>query len=164
MHGDVSPKNVLFRGEVPVLLDAECATMGDASFDVAFCLNHLVLKAVRLRQARAALMRSAHALWKAYARHVEWESTSLLETRVCALLPALMLARIDGKSPVEYLDDAERSRVRGIAAPLIRRPPSRLTELLPALVATPGADAIAEPAAARTEAESAPTATTGART
>jgi len=45
LHGDVSLKSILFRGNVPVILDAECATMGDASFDVAFCLNHLILKA-----------------------------------------------------------------------------------------------------------------------
>ena len=45
IHGDVSPKNVLFRNGAPVLLDAECATLGDPAFDVAFCLNHLVLKA-----------------------------------------------------------------------------------------------------------------------
>ena len=43
VHGDVSPKNILFRGAGPVLLDAECATMGDACFDPSFCLNHLVL-------------------------------------------------------------------------------------------------------------------------
>ncbi|RMF40786.1 MAG: aminoglycoside phosphotransferase family protein, partial [Alphaproteobacteria bacterium] len=44
VHGDVSPKNILFRAGAPILLDAECATMGDASFDPAFCLNHLALK------------------------------------------------------------------------------------------------------------------------
>jgi len=38
IHGDVSPKNILIRENGPVLLDAECATMGDASFDPAFCL------------------------------------------------------------------------------------------------------------------------------
>ena len=46
VHGDVSPKNILFRGKCPILLDAECATMGDPAFDVAFCLNHLAIKSI----------------------------------------------------------------------------------------------------------------------
>ena len=29
VHGDVSPKNILFRGDQPILLDAECANMGE---------------------------------------------------------------------------------------------------------------------------------------
>jgi aminoglycoside phosphotransferase (APT) family kinase protein len=51
VHGDVSPKNILLRSGAPIFLDAECATMGDAAFDLAFCLNHLVLKAVHLSPA-----------------------------------------------------------------------------------------------------------------
>ena len=53
IHGDASPKNVLFRRGNPILIDAECATMGDPSFDLAFCMNHLLLKAVHLHRARA---------------------------------------------------------------------------------------------------------------
>lgn len=99
VHGDVSPKNILMRGSGPVLLDAECATMGDASFDVAFCLNHLVLKAAHLPACRAAFLDEIGAFWAAYRDHVTWEAETALEARVCRLLPALMLARIDGKSP-----------------------------------------------------------------
>ena len=47
VHGDVSPKNIL-RGPLgPVFLDAECAWFGDPAFDLAFCLNHLLLKGAR---------------------------------------------------------------------------------------------------------------------
>ena len=159
MHGDVSPKNVLLRGEIPVLLDAECATMGDASFDVAFCLNHLVLKAVHRPDARAALIRSAHTLWNAYVRHVVWESVTGLEARVCALLPALMLARVDGKSPVEYLGDEDRSRVRCTAASLIPTPPSRLIDLLSTL--TTAFDGAATDVTSGVEADIAPATTIG---
>ncbi|MEM1151353.1 MAG: aminoglycoside phosphotransferase family protein, partial [Pseudomonadota bacterium] len=55
VHGDVSPKNILMRQSGPVILDAECATMGDAAFDPSFCINPLVLKAVHLPAGRAAL-------------------------------------------------------------------------------------------------------------
>jgi len=129
VHGDVSPKNVLFRSGRPILLDAECATMGDAAFDVAFCLNHLVLKGVHLPDTRQTLLAAARALWGAYAPHVRWEDPGALESRAAALLPALMLARVDGKSPVEYLSDAARERVRRLATTLLEDPSSRLDDL-----------------------------------
>ena len=44
VHGDVSPKNILCGPQGPVFLDAECAWYGDPAFDLAFCLNHLLLK------------------------------------------------------------------------------------------------------------------------
>ncbi|RLJ40994.1 phosphotransferase family enzyme [Litoreibacter meonggei] len=122
VHGDVSPKNILIRDGAPVILDAECATMGDASFDPAFCLNHLVLKAVHLPPQRAELLDAIGQFWGAYAAHITWEDAAELEARVCRLLPALMLARIDGKSPVEYLVETRREQVRQLALPLIASP------------------------------------------
>ena len=130
VHGDVSPKNILFRGTTPLLLDAECATMGDACFDVAFCLNHLVLKAVHRPRKSVEFFDGARSFWKTYAGHVLWEEAELLERRTAALLPALMLARVDGKSPVEYLSEKDRDLVRSMAVPLIRRPPESLSEAL----------------------------------
>jgi aminoglycoside phosphotransferase (APT) family kinase protein len=112
VHGDVSPKNIILRSQGPVLLDAECATMGDPAFDVAFCLNHLVLKAVHVTQLRGALLDAVGQFWAAYASAVSWEPAAALEARVTRLLPALMLARVDGKSPVEYLTDDGRVTVR----------------------------------------------------
>ena len=129
VHGDVSPKNILFRAGGPVFLDAECATMGDASFDPSFCLNHLVLKAAHLPGSRERLLASAETFWRAYAGHVDWEPAEGLEERVCRLLPALMLARVDGKSPVEYLDEAGRELVRRMAGALIREPAGGVGEL-----------------------------------
>ncbi len=47
-----------------------------------------------------------------------------------ALLPALLLARVDGKSPVEYLrDETGREAVRRFAGPLIVSPPHELGEI-----------------------------------
>lgn len=130
VHGDVSPKNILFRAGKPVLLDAECATMGDPAFDVAFCLNHLVLKAVHRPQCANERRRGASEFWEAYARHVSWENPEKLGSRVAQLVPALMLARVDGKSPVEYLTEASRERIRSRAVGLLLRSPSDLGELL----------------------------------
>jgi aminoglycoside phosphotransferase (APT) family kinase protein len=129
VHGDVSPKNILFRSICPVILDAECATMGDASFDPSFCLNHLVLKAVHLPGSRERLLGDISRFWAAYSRHVTWEKPEALAARICHLLPALMLARVDGKSPVEYLDETGRAQVRRIASSLIHDPSDRLDDL-----------------------------------
>ncbi len=109
IHGDVSPKNILERpdGE-PTLLDAECATFADPAFDLAFCLNHLFLKARVVPQTVADLAACTVALWETYADEVAWEDVSALEARTARLLPGLMLGRIDGRSPVEYLDTEER--------------------------------------------------------
>jgi hypothetical protein len=37
-----------------------------------------------------------------------------------------LLARVDGKSPVEYLDPAEQQRVRDIAMPMIQHAPKTI--------------------------------------
>jgi 5-methylthioribose kinase len=131
VHGDVSPKNILIGpyGQ-PVLLDAECAWWGDPAFDLAFCLNHLLLKCLWVPQARSALINSFDALARAYLRHVDWEPPQALERRAAALLPGLLLARVDGKSPVEYLTTEPQWRtVRRCASQLLRQPVSRLAEV-----------------------------------
>jgi aminoglycoside phosphotransferase (APT) family kinase protein len=130
VHGDVSPKNIMLSRGGPVFLDAECAWWGDPAFDVAFCLNHLALKCVAVPHAQQALWRSFAALAGAYRPHIAWEAPAAFERRAATLLPALMLARIDGKSPVEYITDrAQQDGVRAAAIELLRRPPARLDDV-----------------------------------
>ena len=119
VHGDVSPKNILVAGHGPVFLDAECAWYGDPAFDVAFCLNHLLLKYVWVPQARAAFLECFLAFSSAYLRAVTWEPPGALEERAATLLPGLLLGRVDGKSPVEYLDEAGQALVREAARKLL---------------------------------------------
>lgn len=129
VHGDVSPKNILLGPQGPVLLDAECAWFGDPAFDVAFCLNHFLLKAAHLPAHAGALLASYRAWGQAYWARVQWEPRPALEARVASLLPGLTLARVDGKSPVEYLDEPRRDAVRGAAIGLLQAPPDTLEEL-----------------------------------
>jgi 5-methylthioribose kinase len=126
VHGDVSPKNILVGANGPVLLDAECAWYGDPAFDLAFCLNHLLLKCLWTPAASADFLRCFDALREAYMEGVAWEPAAVLEARAAALLPALFLARVDGKSPVEYLAVADQARVRRVARSLIEAAPERL--------------------------------------
>jgi aminoglycoside phosphotransferase (APT) family kinase protein len=128
VHGDVSPKNILAGPRGPVFLDAECAWYGDPAFDVAFCLNHLLLKGLWNRGAAADYLRAFDALAETYLAGATWEPAGAVEARAARLLPALFLARVDGKSPVEYVTaEADRDLVRATALPLIREPPPRLS-------------------------------------
>jgi aminoglycoside phosphotransferase (APT) family kinase protein len=130
VHGDISPKNILQGPDGPVFLDAECAWFGDPAFDLAFCLNHLLLKGAREGADRTRYIVAFSALAGAYLAGVDWESAAEIEARAAALLPALFLARVDGKSPVEYLTrENERAVVRRCAIPLIADPPSRLRDV-----------------------------------
>jgi len=116
VHGDVSPKNILVGARGPVFLDAECAWYGDPAFDLAFCLNHLLLKCLWVPGSRSAFLACFDALSSSYLQGVPFPN---VEQRAASLLPALLLARVDGKSPVEYLTETDREFVRGVARGLL---------------------------------------------
>jgi aminoglycoside phosphotransferase (APT) family kinase protein len=127
VHGDVSPKNILVGPGGPVFLDAECAWWGDPAFDLAFCLNHLLLKCLWTPRTRDGFLACFDALAAAYLAGVDWEPAAALEARAARLLPGLLLARVDGKSPVEYLTgDMDKNRVRRVARALLSAPVERL--------------------------------------
>jgi aminoglycoside phosphotransferase (APT) family kinase protein len=130
VHGDVSPKNILRGPRGPVFLDAECAWWGDPAFDLAFCLNHLLLKCLWTPSATAGFLACFDALADTYRAHVAWEAPHALEARAARLLPGLFLARVDGKSPVEYITtEADRNRVRRTARALLTHPVDRLGDV-----------------------------------
>jgi aminoglycoside phosphotransferase (APT) family kinase protein len=127
IHGDVSPKNILIGPDGPVFLDAECACHGDPAFDLAFCLNHLLLKGLWVPAKKQAYLRCFHALAASYLSGVDWEDRAAFEERAAALLPGLLLGRVDGKSPVEYLqDNRDKDRVRLVARAFLEQRPRHL--------------------------------------
>ena len=127
VHGDVSPKNILIGRDNPIFLDAETAWFGDPAFDLAFCLNHFLLKSVLRPPLAEGYLGCFEAFAESYLGAVDWEPRAALEARTARLLPVLNLARIDGKSPVEYLTQEEsKDRVRQIARRAIIDPPPSL--------------------------------------
>jgi Ser/Thr protein kinase RdoA (MazF antagonist) len=131
VHGDFSPKNILIGPAGPVIVDAECAWYGDPAFDAAFVLSHLMLKSAWRPHWRAQYAAMANDLVAAYRAHVAWEPWSALDARTAALLPGLLLARIDGKSPVEYLTDSEtRAAVRHFAHKHLHKPPPSVLDVV----------------------------------
>lgn len=120
VHGDISPKNILMGPQGPVFLDAECAWYGDPAFDLAFCATHLLLKTVWRPAHRAQYLAAFEALVGQYMAGAGWEPREGLEARAARLTAALLLARVDGKSPVEYLQaDDDKTFVRETARSLI---------------------------------------------
>lgn len=134
VHGDASPKNILVGPEGPVLLDAECAWFGDPAFDIAFCLNHLLLKSALMPQHLDELVRAFEAMAASYLAQVRFEPRMGLEARTASLLPGLTLARIDGKSPVEYLvgRPSQQDVVRALARALVAKPVALLAAVVDA--------------------------------
>lgn len=111
-HGDVSPKNIIVTTAGPVLTDAECAWYGDPAFDLAFCLNHLLLKRIWKPEHRDLLRETSARFLAAYLGGISWEPSDAVAARTARLLPALALARVAGRSPVDYLSTGQRDSLR----------------------------------------------------
>ncbi len=129
VHGDFSPKNVLVGDTGLWVLDFEVAHYGDPSFDLAFMLNHLSLKAIHRPQAAARYRRCAEVFLAAYGHGAP--QLAATSERLARHLGCLMLARVDGKSPAEYLTAEGRERARRKGRRLLLRPPCSLDDLLP---------------------------------
>jgi aminoglycoside phosphotransferase (APT) family kinase protein len=131
VHGDYSPKNVLVREGRLVLLDHEVAHFGDPAFDVGFSTTHLLAKANHLQAMTAAFTRAAAESWGAYVEQVaEADFAAELEARAARHTLACLLARVDGRSPLEYLDEPARQRQRAAALALMHDAPRTMPELI----------------------------------
>jgi aminoglycoside phosphotransferase (APT) family kinase protein len=132
VHGDYSPKNILIGPAGPVVLDAECAWYGDPAFDVAFCLSHLFLKCLWKPRFGGNFIAAALAFRQAHGEAFGAAAPAGLDHRTATLVPALLLARVDGKSPVEYLEPAGAARVRAFARHALAHPQDTVPELIAA--------------------------------
>ena len=112
VHGDFSPKNIMVKNDRVVLLDHEVAWFGDPAFDLAFFLNHLYLKMLNHFKKTGKFEDLTKIAWTTYFESMGLEIEKQMELRTIRLLLMMMLARIDGKSPVEYLETDQQQFVR----------------------------------------------------
>lgn len=131
VHGDYSPKNILLYKERFVLLDHEVAHFGDPAFDVGFSLTHLLSKAHHCCDHRAMFLTSAR-LYTAHYLELMQGCTFLggFESRACKHILACLLARVAGRSPLEYLSAVEKENQRQIVLSLITMQPNSLAQLI----------------------------------
>lgn len=129
VHGDWSPKNFLVAGAGMMAIDFEVIHFGDPSFDSAFLLNHLLLKCYRLPESRARLRALALRFWETLRRMLPGEA-SWFEEATIEHLGCLLLARVDGKSPAEYITtEPLKETIRRRARALILQPPRTIDEV-----------------------------------
>ncbi|HTV55096.1 MAG TPA: aminoglycoside phosphotransferase family protein [Terriglobia bacterium] len=129
VHGDYSPKNMLVKDGRVCLIDFEVVHWGDPAFDAAFLLNHLFLKACYRPCYKALYFGAIREFW-----HSLWEAAHNqcgegFERMTMRHLGALMMARIDGKSPVEYITaDSTKQQVRDLAERILLKPAKNLED------------------------------------
>lgn len=131
VHGDYSPKNVLIYDKRLILLDYEVIHWGDPAFDVGFSLTHFLSKAHALPAYRDRFAVAARKYWSSYWQQVsglafaaDVEHYAVRHTLAC------LLARVAGRSPLEYLDAAQRTRQQAIVLHLMATVPTTVAELV----------------------------------
>lgn len=135
VHGDFSPKNVLVHQHKLVLIDHEVVHFGDPAFDVGFALTHLLSKAHHLCAYRDAFRRAALQFWDAYRStlgDVRWSAG--LEGYAVRHTLAILLARVAGRSPLEYLNASERTAQQAVTSKLMACPPTNIPEFIEAFL------------------------------
>jgi len=134
-HGDYSPKNVLVQAGRLVVLDYEVIHWGDPTFDLGFGLTHLLSKSHHVRRLRADFGRAASTFFHTYRVElgdVPWAES--VERHAVRQSLGCLLARVVGRSPLEYLDDLERERQRAAVLALLPQPPDRVDDLVAAFL------------------------------
>ena len=132
VHGDYSPKNVLVHAGRLILVDHEVAHYGDPGFDIGFALTHLLSKGHHLATRRDGFATAAADFWSAYEQHGEVDGA--LSERAARHTIGCLLARVAGRSPLEYLDERERADQARAVLALMADPPSSPPEVIPAFL------------------------------
>lgn len=130
VHGDYSPKNVLVRDGKLILLDHEVIHFGDPAFDLGFAMTHLLSKAHHLAGQREAFAQAAVRFWQVYRAGVSEQPWAQdLEAFAVRNTLGCLLARVAGRSTLEYMDGDERSLQRRVVTALIAAPPPTVAAL-----------------------------------
>jgi aminoglycoside phosphotransferase (APT) family kinase protein len=131
VHGDYSPKNILVYQDSLILLDHEVIHFGDPAFDLGFSMTHLLSKAHHLVHQRTSFAGAAGRYWSVYLQtlgQVPWLGD--LEGRAVRHTLACLLARVSGRSPLEYLGPEARLRQRETVLALLAHTPTTMADLI----------------------------------
>jgi tRNA A-37 threonylcarbamoyl transferase component Bud32 len=131
VHGDFSPKNTLvYQGRL-IILDYEVIHFGDPAFDLGFALTHFLSKAHHLPEHRDVLVNAAQFFYRAYYEEISTMSWACdVEARAVRHTLACLLARVAGKSPLEYLSREESARQLGAVLTMMAAPPCSIANLV----------------------------------
>lgn len=121
VDGDYAMKNILVGQDRNWALDLEVAHYGNPIFDLGFFLSFVVLSAIRWPRVAAEMRALAQAFAHGYAS-VAGDDYAGDPADVTAHTGCLMLARTDGKSPAQFLDEDARVRARAVGIALLRTP------------------------------------------
>ena len=131
VHGDYSPKNILVHNNRLILLDHEVIHFGDPAFDIGFSMAHFLSKAHARLSLRRQFTALADSYWQSYFRQSagrpwaeDLEKWCINHTLGC------LLARVAGKSILEYLSSSQKAAQRMVVKQLIDEPPATMTALI----------------------------------
>lgn len=130
VHGDYSPKNILVHAERLIVIDHEVAHWGDGAFDVGFSLTHMLAKALHIEKARNRFVEAAHLHWQSYVTALANRGDRDLERRAVLHTLGCLVARVAGRSPLEYLTVEDRAKQLRTSIDLIASVPSSIPELI----------------------------------
>jgi 5-methylthioribose kinase len=130
VHGDYSPKNILIHEGRLVLLDHEVIHWGDFAFDVGFALAHLLSKGHHFTARRLEFGQASWRFFEFYKAAMGPRWIEFLEGHCISHALGCLLARVAGRSKLEYLDERERQRQRTVVVEIMNNPPATIQSLL----------------------------------
>ena len=131
VHGDYSPKNVLVHRGKLILLDHEVIHFGDPAFDLGFAMTHLLSKAHHLPDSRAAFRQATLDFWGHYQRTLgDVPFAETLEPYAVRHTLGCLLARVAGRSPLEYLSEGEKQVQKEVVLELMNDQPQTVSQLV----------------------------------
>jgi 5-methylthioribose kinase len=131
VHGDYSPKNILVHESKLILLDHEVIHFGDPAFDIGFALAHLLSKAHHIAMHRERFISAAHLFWTSYSTTIAPTPWAIdIDPHAAAHGLACLLARVAGRSKLEYLSAEERAHQQQIVLKLMSDPPTSVLRMV----------------------------------
>jgi aminoglycoside phosphotransferase (APT) family kinase protein len=131
VHGDFSPKNTLLYHEKLILLDYEVMHFGDPAFDIGFAMAHFLSKAHHRPGDRDGIAAGTARFLEVYRQQVAMLAWAReLEPRMVRHSLGCSLARVAGKSTLEYMSPEEMERQCRVLLPLMANPPATVDALI----------------------------------